>query len=439
MGSVGTAPPISYHRAGVTTPPERGKMRERIFVGSSSEALDVCRAVQLELGRDFDVTIWDQDTFRLTYSAIDSLQGVLASSDAGVFILAPDDLTESRGQSSLTVRDNVIFELGMFIGHLGRDRTFMLVPDNSAARLPSDLLGITTARYDAERFEQRQRAAVGSACTQIAQALKSAQPQISTEPKSRSRLDRAMTRMSKDLESILTTSVGAQEQADISFEWPGSISFQVAQATVNIEVGRIQDQPPGNQRTAIALPINEYFDDVCISDPSGCLGAFVQNHYSASTTRFKEQIRAALVTLPTLRISRNERQVDDSYGIGQTIFLGKLEPEYRVVLVSGTTERTGIGLHAEPHFIYAGLEGIVETMNERRFNSLVMPVLGSGHGEIALPTAILFNLLAMRSILSEDRGRHVKEIKLVIFDADAVKISPAEMQNIISNVTFRRP
>ena len=115
-------------------------MRERIFVGSSSEALDVCRAVQLELGRDFDVTIWDQGAFRLTYGAIDSLQAVLASSDAGVFILTPDDLTESRGQSNLTVRDNVTFELGMFIGHLGRDRTFMLVPDNSAARLPSDLL-----------------------------------------------------------------------------------------------------------------------------------------------------------------------------------------------------------------------------------------------------------------------------------------------------------
>jgi hypothetical protein len=410
-------------------------MRERVFIGSSGEAMDVCRAVQQELGRDFDVTIWDQGVFRLTYSAIDSLRTVLESSDAGVFILTPDDLTESRGQSNFTVRDNVIFELGMFIGHLGRDRTFMLAPDRSTIRLPSDLIGITAARYDAERFDRRQRAAVGSACTQITQAIKSIPPQISIEPKFRSRLDRAMTRMSKDLESILADNKAIPDQVDSHFIWPGPISFQVEQATVYVEVGRIQNYQQGDQRTAIALPVNEYFDDGCISDPSGSLGAFVQHHYKDSIAKFKEQIRTALDTAPTLRIPRSERQVDESYGIGEAIFLGKLEPEYRVILVSVTTERTGVGLHAEPHFIYAGLEGIIETMNERRLNSLVMPVLGSGHGEIALPTAILFNLLAVRAILSEDRGRHVKEIRLVVFDGDAAKISPANMRNILSKVT----
>lgn len=410
-------------------------MRERIFVGSSSEAMDVCRAVQQELGRDFDVTIWDQGVFGLTYSAIDSLRAVLESSDAGVFILTPDDLTESRGQSNFTVRDNVVFELGMFIGHLGRDHTFMLVPDNSTVRLPSDLLGITAARYDAERFDRLQRAAVGSACTQITQALKSVRPQISTEPKFRSRLDRAMTRMSKDLESILAAGSIIPDRADSNFTWPGPISFQVERATVNVEIGRIQNYPPGDQRTAVALPINEYFDDGCISDPSGSLGAFVQGHYKDSIPQFKERIRAALDTIPTLRIPRSERQIDESYGIGEAIFLGRLEPEYRVILVSVTTERTGVGLHAEPHFIYAGLEGIIETMNERRLNSLLLPVLGSGHGEIALPTAILFNLLALRSILSEDRGRHVKEVRLVVFDGDAAKISQANMRDILSKVT----
>jgi hypothetical protein len=410
-------------------------MRERIFIGSSSEAMDVCRAVQQELGRDFDVTIWDQGVFGLTYGAIDSLRAVLESSDAGVFVLTPDDLTESRGQSNFTVRDNVIFELGMFIGHLGRDRTFMLVPANSTIRLPSDLLGITAARYDAERFDRQQRAAVGSACTQIAQAIKSVQPVISAEPKYRSRLDRAMTRMSKDLESILANSITVPGGADSNFTWPGPISFRVERATVKIEIGRIQDYEPGDQRTVIALPINEYFDDGCISDPSGALGAFVQHHYEDNIARFKEQIRTALDTTPTLRIPRSERRIDESYGIGEAIFLGKLEPEYRVILVSVTTERTGVGLHAEPHFIYAGLEGIIEAMNERRLNSLVMPVLGSGHGEIELPTAILFNLLAMRAILSEDRGRHVKEIRLVVYDGDAAKISQANMRDILSKVT----
>ena len=74
-------------------------------------------------------------------------------------------------------------------------------------------------------------------------------------------------------------------------------------------------------------------------------------------------------------------------------------------------------------------------MNEHRLNSLVMPVLGSGHGEISLPAAILFNLLAIRSILGEDRGRHVREVRLIVFDGDAAKISPESMHDILSRVT----
>ena len=139
--------------------------------------------------------------------------------------------------------------------------------------------------------------------------------------------------------------------------------------------------------------------------------------------------------VPSRRVPRNERQIDESYGIGEAIFLSELQPDYRLILVSVTTERTRVGLHAEPHFIYAALEGVIEKMNEHRLNSLVMPVLGSGHGEISLPAAILFNLLAIRSILGEDRGRHVREVRLIVFDGDAAKISPESMHDILSRVT----
>jgi O-acetyl-ADP-ribose deacetylase (regulator of RNase III) len=202
-----------------------------------------------------------------------------------------------------------------------------------------------------------------------------------------------------------------------------------------VEVGRIQDYQSVDKRTVIVLPVNEYFDDGCISDPYGSLGAFVQHHFENRVVDFTKQIRAALEDVPSERVHRNERQVDDSYGIGEAIFLSKLEPDYRVILASVTTERTGVGLHAEPYFIYAALEGIIETMNERRLNSLVMPVLGSGHGEISLPTAILFNLLAVRSILAGDRGRHLKKVRLIVFDGDAGKIAPENMHGIVSRVS----
>lgn len=410
-------------------------MKPRIFIGSSGEALDVCYAIQQELGRDFDVTVWNQDVFRLTRDALDSLLAALDSSDAGVFVLRQDDLTESRGQSNPTVRDNVIFELGMFIGRLGRDRTFMLSPDGSTVRLPSDLIGITTAPYDADRFYREPRAAVGPACTQIRQLIRSIQLRISPEPKFRARLDRAMRRMSKDLECLLADSGAARDYADSFAEWPGAISVQLARTSVRVEVGRIQDCQSTDTRAVIALPANEYFDDECISDTNSSLGAFVQHHFKNSVADFIRQVNAELIDVPSQRVPRAERRIDESYGIGETILLSKLQPDYRLILVSATTERTGVGLRAEPHFLYAALESVIEKMNEHRLNHLVMPVFGSGHGGMPLPVAILFNLLAARSILAEGLGRNIKEIRIVVFEGNVAQVTPATMTDIISRVT----
>lgn len=410
-------------------------MKPRIFIGSSGEALDVCYAIQQELGRDFDVTVWNQDVFRLTRDALDSLLAALDSSDAGVFVLRQDDLTESRGQSNPTVRDNVIFELGMFIGRLGRDRTFMLSPEGSTIRLPSDLIGITTAPYDADRFHREPRAAVGPACTQIRQLIRSIQLRISPEPKFQARLDRAMRRMSKDIEDLLADSGATRDYTDSFAEWPGAISVQLARTSVRVEVGRIQDCQSTDTRAVIALPANEYFDDECISDTNSSLGAFVQHHFKNSVANFVRQVSAELIDVPSQRVPRAERRIDESYGIGETILLSKLQPDYRLILVSATTERTGVGLRAEPHFLYAALESVIEKMNEHRLNHLVMPVFGSGHGGMPLPVAILFNLLAARSILAEGLGRNIKEIRIVVFEGNVTQVTPATMTDIISRVT----
>ncbi len=407
-------------------------MRTRVFVGSSGEALDISYAVQEELNRDFEVTVWNQDVFRLSHDALDSLLQALDSSDAGVFVLKPDDVTESRGDASPSVRDNVIFELGMFIGRLGRDRTFMLMPTTPAVRLPSDLAGVITARYDAGRFDRQPRAAIGSACNQIRQAVRAIQPRMATEPRSRSRLDRAMSRMSKDLERFLAENAVIPDDHSITM-WPEPVTLQLGRASVFIETGRIQNCLPADSRGVIALPANEYFDDECITDTNSSLGAFVQHHFKDSVADFVRQVQAQLGDVPSQRVPRAERRIDESYGIGETVFL-QHPPDYRLILVSATTERTGIGLRAEPHFLYAGLEGIAEAMNERRLNSLTMPVLGSGHGGMPLPIAILFNLLAVRSILAEDLGRHMREVRIIVFDGDAKGIARTTMNNIVSHV-----
>jgi len=62
-------------------------------------------------------------------------------------VVTPDDLISS-GSGEMSPRDNVIFELGIVLGRLGRSRTFIVMDEyDSSIRLPSDLIGVTVARY----------------------------------------------------------------------------------------------------------------------------------------------------------------------------------------------------------------------------------------------------------------------------------------------------
>ncbi|MGY1763839.1 nucleotide-binding protein [Geodermatophilus sp. SYSU D00779] len=408
-------------------------MRPRIFVGSSTEAIDICRAVQSELDDRFDVTVWDQDVFRLSHSALESLLAALDSADAGIFVLQPDDVVTKRGTSDSAVRDNVIFELGMFIGRLGADRTFMLAPQSSGPRLPGDLLGVVTARYDAGRVARgERRAGVASACTKVRECLDTKELRMITEPQARARLDRAMGRLSRDLEWLLSTPSSAADAGDSSPQ----LSIRLHRALVHVEVGRIQDYGSDRPDRVVALPANEYFDDECVTDERSSLGAFVRHHYGADVEDFVRQVRAELTGVPSQRVPRTERRIDDSYGIGQGIFLKGPTPAHRVILVSATTERAGIGLRAEPHFLYAAIQGVIETMNANRLTSLSMPILGAGHGGMPVGVALLFNLLALRSVLREDIGRHVREVRIVIYEGSRSEIADTTLHDVMSRVAL---
>jgi hypothetical protein len=163
--------------------------------------------------------------------------------------------------------------------------------------------------------------------------------------------------MSKDLESLLVGHNAPPGHAASLSGADGAVSLRLGRASVRVEVGRIQDYQSSESQAVIALPANEYFDDECISDTNSSLGAFVQHHFGEHVDDFVRQVRSELVSIPTQRVPRAERRIDDSYGIGEAVFLNQLLPKYRLILVSATTERTGIGLRAEPHFLYAAVRG----------------------------------------------------------------------------------
>lgn len=95
-----------------------------------------------------------------------------ATTDFAVFVFQPDDLTESRGKQEHVVRDNVLFELGLFIGAIGVKRCFIVKPRGEELKLPSDLLGITLAEYDSQRTDHNVDAALVPACHKMDTAMK---------------------------------------------------------------------------------------------------------------------------------------------------------------------------------------------------------------------------------------------------------------------------
>jgi len=65
------------------------------------------------------------------------------------------------------VRDNVLFEFGLFIGKLSRERVFFVIPTNTDLHLPTDLLGVTPGKYDPNREDKNLQAATGPVTHQI--------------------------------------------------------------------------------------------------------------------------------------------------------------------------------------------------------------------------------------------------------------------------------
>lgn len=145
--------------------------KPNVFIASSAEAMQVAEAVNIKLSYETSVKQWD-NAFDLSSMTITSLIQRAKETDFGVFVFHKDDETTIRGEKYNSVRDNVLFELGLFIGVLGIDKCFIVVPESKKGdfRLPTDLAGVTMTYYDDQIDDMVD--AVATSCAKVKAAIR---------------------------------------------------------------------------------------------------------------------------------------------------------------------------------------------------------------------------------------------------------------------------
>jgi len=128
-----------------------------MFIGSSREALGTADTAGKLLNDVVIPEIWDvAPFFQPMHGTFESLFSAAKIYDFGLFIMSADDTVESRGQKQASTRDNVLFELGLFLGAIGTDRVFSVIVDShqdvKKVKIPSDLLGLNISRFIKEEM-----------------------------------------------------------------------------------------------------------------------------------------------------------------------------------------------------------------------------------------------------------------------------------------------
>jgi predicted nucleotide-binding protein len=142
--------------------------KPRVFLGSSVEGLTVANTIQAGLTHDrMSLKMWTNQTFAPSGYPLDDLLAESVKADFAVFLVVGDDMTTSRAVASLSPRDNIVLELGIFMGALGRARTLVVRPRGVELKIPSDLLGLNVIDYDATAAPEDLSSALGQVCLEI--------------------------------------------------------------------------------------------------------------------------------------------------------------------------------------------------------------------------------------------------------------------------------
>lgn len=157
-------------------------MQPKVFITSSVEGLEIANAIQQNLKSDAEVIVWAEGVFNISEEVLSNLIQASNTSDFGVFVLSPSDIVEKKDRKTLPARDNLMLEIGMFIGKLGINRVFLIAPKGQEdLNLPTELIGVSKTTFNPSRSDKTLQSVLGSACEHIRTVVRSLGPREISE------------------------------------------------------------------------------------------------------------------------------------------------------------------------------------------------------------------------------------------------------------------
>ena len=80
--------------------------------------------------------------------------------------------SQAEGQAPPPLETMSFLSSGLFMGHLGRGRAFILLQENANVKLLSDLRGLTVLEYEWPNSDLNELSAVGVACNKMRRAVR---------------------------------------------------------------------------------------------------------------------------------------------------------------------------------------------------------------------------------------------------------------------------
>jgi len=148
------------------------KEKSKVFIASSGRTLTLAEKLRDELQTEFcEAILWAEESeHQPGVTIIEMLENAGEKYDFAVIILARDDVILKEKSDTLKARDNCVFEAGLFIAYLKRERCF-LVNSVHQTDLPSDLGGIISLPFT-EPKDLSDRGACADAVMKVSSDIK---------------------------------------------------------------------------------------------------------------------------------------------------------------------------------------------------------------------------------------------------------------------------